>query len=165
MLHSKQLISDLNQLLSLKLTAIDQFYLHSRLYKKWGLSTLEKLTSEKSNEMMLQLDQLIRHIQQIGGLADTDTTDNMLTGTTIQLCLELDIKIAIDCQQSCLTILNSCNAGLHQNTINLLNQFIHQSEGHNNWLNAELSFIQENGIEAFIKNEMGINQYWKLAAS
>jgi bacterioferritin len=165
MLHSKKLISDLNQLLKLKLTAIDQFYLHSRLYKKWGLSALAKLTHEKSSEMMLQLDQLIHHIQALGASTETDTTDNMLTGTTIHLCLELDMRIATECQQSYLKIMNDCPVGSHQDTIDLLNQFIRQSEGHNNWLAAELNFIQTHGIEAFIKNEMGINQYWKLAAS
>jgi bacterioferritin len=163
--HSKQLISDLNQLLSLKLTAIDQFYLHSRLYKKWGLGALEKLTREKSSEMMLQLDQLINHIQQLGATADTDAAENMLTGTTIHLCLELDMRMATECQQTCFRILNECKLESQQTTIDLLNQFIRQSEGHNNWLASELNFIQTHGIEAFIKNEMGINQYWKLAAS
>jgi bacterioferritin len=165
MLHNKQLISNLNQVLSLTLTAIDQLYLHGRLYKKWGLSTPAKLTSEKSKSMMLQLNQLINHIQQLGGSADTDTADNMLTGNTIQSCLELDMRIASECQQSCLNALNYCNAELHQGSIDLLNQFISQLQGHNNWLTAELNYIQAHGIETFIKNEIGINQYWKLAAS
>jgi bacterioferritin len=165
MLHSKQLILNLNQLLSLKLTAIDQFYLHSRLYKKWGLRALAKLSHEKSQEMMLQLDQVIAHIQQLDGLADTNTPNNMLTGTTVQLCLELDMRIANECQQAYFKLLSSCNTELHRQTIDLLNQFIRQSEGHNNWLTAELNFIELHGIVAFMKNEMGINQYWKLAVS
>jgi bacterioferritin len=163
--HSEQLIEKLNQVLNLKLIAIDQFYLHGRLYKKWGLSALAKLTSEKSKEMMLQLDQLISHIQQLGGSADTHTPDSMLTGTTIHLCLELDTSIATQCQQTYFVALGFCDTESHQETIDLMNQFIRQIEGHNNWLNSELNFIQSHGIEAFIKNEMGINQYWKLAAS
>ncbi len=163
MLHSKQLISNLNQVLSLTLTAIDHFYLHGRLYKNWGLSELAKLTSEKSKEMMLQLDHLILHIQQLDGSANIDIAENMLTGTTIQLCLELDMRISNECQQTYLNTLNNCNAELHQETIDLLNQFTRQSEGYNNWLTAELNFIQEHGIEAFIKNNMGIDQYWKRA--
>lgn len=162
--ESNPLETDLNQLLSLKLTAIDQFYLHGRLYKKWGLSTLARLTSEKSQEMMLQLDQLIKHIQQLGASANTSTADNMLTGNSIQPCLELDMRIAIECQQAYSNILNSSKAKTHKNTRDLMNQFIRQSQGHHNWLVAELNFIQAHGIEAFIKNEMGINQYWKLAA-
>lgn len=162
---SQNLNQKLNKIVALQLLAIDQLYLHARLYKKWGLSALSEISSQKSSELVTQTEQLAKHIEQLDGNVYSEASDKMLTGTSAKLCLELDYKIATECQQSYLDAIKQCDPEQHLATIELLKQFIRQFESHSTWLNAELEFIRTRGIEAFIKNEMGMNQFWKLAAN
>jgi bacterioferritin len=165
MSQHEQVIAQLNEVLNLQLLAIDQFYLHARLYKKWGLNTLATLSSDKSRELMLQANQLFEHIQQLGGDIQANTPDSMLTGTAMIQCMELDHKIVAQCLTACLSTIEICNEISDSKSINILKQFIHQSESHHEWLRSELEFIRTRGLQAFIRNEMGLDQYWKLAAN
>jgi bacterioferritin (cytochrome b1) len=79
----------------------------------------------------------------------------MLTGTKIQLCQQLDIRMVTECQQSYRRVLNNYNAEFQHQTIELLIQFIRQIEDHHNRLTTGLNFIQKQGIVAFIKKDDG----------
>ena len=165
-MHSNQkLIQHLGQIVNLQLNTSDQFYLHARLYKKWGLSALAELTRDKSAELIAQTEQLAAHIEQLGATVDNLEAENMLTGTSVLLCLQFDHKASAQCQTSYQQAIALCSHNSDKATAKLLRHFIHQFEAHSEWLTNELKFIQTRGIEAFIKNEMGVHQFWKLAAS
>jgi bacterioferritin len=165
MSQHQQVSAQLNQILNLQLVAIDQLYLHARLYKNWGLGALAELSSENSRQLMIQANQLFDHIRQRNEKPETITPDSLLTGAAILQCLELDHKMVAQCRTAYVKTIEICNAINDSRSIDLLKQFISQSENHHDWLHTELDYIHTRGLQAFIRNEMGINQYWKLAAS
>lgn len=165
MYQNTQLIVQLNRVLNLQLMAIDQFYLHARLYKKWGLSALGQMTREKSQQLLAQVDNLMLLIEQLDGCAETSNNDNLPIGFSVPQCIELDRRIEIECRNSCLRALTLCNEKFHRSSIDLLNEFLEQSEQHSEWLDQELNAIHTQGIQAFIKNEMSLDSYWKLAVN
>ncbi len=165
-MHSNQeLIQHLGHIINLQLNTSDQFYLHARLYKKWGLSALAEVTRDKSAELITQTELLADHIVQSEGKVDNLAAENMLTGTSVLLCLQLDHKASAQCQTSYQQAIALCSHCSDNAIAKLLRHFIHQFEAHSEWLNNELKFIQTHGIEAFIKNEMGLHQFWKRVAS
>ncbi len=163
MYQNTQLIAQLNRVLNLQLMAIDQFYLHARLYKKWGLSALGQLTREKSQQLMLQVDDLMLLIEQLDGTVETSHNDNLPIGFSVPQCIELDQRIEIECRNSFLRALTLCDEKFHRSSIDLLDEFLEQSDRHSEWLGNELTAIHTQGIQAFIKNEMSLDSYWKIA--
>src|ERR1700760_3890822 len=144
-------ISFLNKVLKNELTAINQYFLHSRMLADWGLSILAHKEYEESIDEMKHADKLIKRVLFLGGLPNLQDLGKLMIGENVQelikcdLSLEMmalpDLKLAI---AHCETVKDFCSREL----------FVHileSEEEHIDWLQTQLRLIEQMGIENFVQ--------------
>ncbi|MBA3069311.1 MAG: bacterioferritin [Hyphomonas sp.] len=145
----KKVIEFLNLALKNELTAINQYFLHSRMLKDWGVSKLGKKEHEESIEEMHHADWLIERILFLGGLPNLQDLGKLYIGESVEEILAADLKmenIAIpllrDAMQHCETVRDYVSR-------DLFGKILHNEEEHVDFLETQFSLIERIGIERY----------------
>src|SRR5690554_8107254 len=89
----RKIIDILNQALKAELTAINQYFLHSRMLEDWGLTRLAEMEYEESIDEMKHADRIIKRILLLGGLPNLQDLGHLLIGENPVECLSNDLKL------------------------------------------------------------------------
>ncbi|PTY35632.1 bacterioferritin [Saccharospirillum sp. MSK14-1] len=151
----KTVIAHLNKVLMQELTSINQFFLHARMYKNWGLNALNEKSYKKSIKDMKQADELIERILFLEGLPNLQALGKLRIGEHTEEMLECDMTFQLE-QLDLLreSIALSEKAGDYV-TRDILEEILEYEEEHVDWIEAQQYLISNTGIENYLQSQMG----------
>ncbi|KAA2284333.1 bacterioferritin [Arenimonas fontis] len=150
-----QVITHLNKALYNELIAINQYFLHSRMYGNWGLKELAEHEYKESIDEMKHADRLIERILFLDGLPNLQNLGKLLVGQTPRECLECDLKLEQQAVPDLKAGIAHCEQVGDYVSRELLVAILESEEEHIDWLETQLDLIGRVGEQNYLQSKMG----------
>ncbi|MEO0421535.1 MAG: bacterioferritin [Pseudomonadota bacterium] len=148
-------IALLNEVLKNELTAINQYFLHSRMFDDWGLKAIGKKEYEESIDEMKHADKLIARILFLEGLPNLQDLGRLRIGENTKEILECDLALEYDALPALRQGVKHCEDCQDYVTRDLFQHILDAEEEHVDWLETQLGLIDKVGIENFNQTQIG----------
>ena len=151
----KKIISTLNSVLKNELTAINQYFLHARMFRHWGLEKLNDYQYRQSIRVMKEADALIERILFLEGLPNLQNLGKLLIGENVVECLQGDLTLEQDIQRpQLIDAIALCET--HQDYVSreLLEELLAQCEAAIDWLETQHSLIGQVTLPNYLQSHM-----------
>jgi bacterioferritin len=151
----QRIIDALNGGLTIELTAINQYFCQSKMCKNWGLNRLAKKHYEESLGEMKHADMLIDRILFLDGVPEIARYDVIRVGADVQEQLENDLVLETRGAKAYNEAVDLCIQLKDGASRDMLEQILVESEEHVDWLETQLSLIQQVGLQNYLQSQMG----------
>jgi bacterioferritin len=145
----------LNAQLTNELTAVNQYFLHARMYRHWGLAKLGKKEYDESIGEMKHADKLIDRILMLDGLPNLQALHKLLIGENTEEMLGLDLQLETAAQVTVKEAILACEQAADYVSRELFVVILADTEEHIEWLETQLDLIQKIGIQNYLQSQMG----------
>ncbi|MCI5044496.1 MAG: bacterioferritin [Aquisalinus sp.] len=152
-----KIIEFLNKALKNELTAINQYFLHARMLKDWGISEFAKKEYKESIEEMEHADWLIDRILFLEGLPNLQDLGKLRIGEDVKEILECDLQLEHDAIPLLKDAIEYCEEHRDYVSRDLFGKILHNEEEHVDWIETQLGLIDRMGIEHFIHLQTSAN--------
>jgi len=147
-------IRHLNKILFNELTAINQYFLHSRMYRNWGYQELAEHEYKESIDEMKHADRLIERILFLDGLPNLQALGKLLIGETPREALECDLKLEMAGHPDLRAAIAHCESCGDYVSRELFEDILASEEEHIDWLETQLGLIAKLGDVAYLQTKI-----------
>lgn len=149
-----KVIEFLNRVLRNELMAINQYFLHSRMFKDWGLNALGDYEFHESVDEMKHADQLIERILFLEGLPNMQDLGKLRIGENTREMLECDLALEMDAIPDLRDGIEYCESVRDFVSRDLLRSILDSEEEHVDWLETQLDLIERIGLENYQQSQI-----------
>ncbi|MFC6335770.1 bacterioferritin [Pseudomonas sp. CCM 7891] len=148
-------IQHLNKILANELVAINQYFLHARMYEDWGLEKLGKHEYKESIQAMKDADKLIKRILFLEGLPNVQDLGKLHIGEHTQEMITCDLGIERKSHSDLKAAIVHCETNGDFGSRELLEDILEDQEEHIDWLETQQGLIDKVTLENYLQSQMG----------
>jgi bacterioferritin len=150
-----KVIEFLNRVLTNELTAINQYFLHSRMHRNWGYRELAEHEYKESIDEMKHADRLIERILFLDGLPNLQMLGKLLIGETPKEALECDLRLEMQAVPDLKNAIAYCEQIGDYVSRGLFSSILDSEEEHIDWLETQLKLIEQLGEALYLQSKIG----------
>ncbi|BFM12320.1 bacterioferritin [Simiduia litorea] len=149
-----QVLVHLNKALGNELIAINQYFLHARMYKDWGLKELADKEYHESIDEMKHADLLIERILFLEGIPNLQDLGKLMIGENVKEMLSCDLKLELKAIPDLKAGIKYCESVQDYISRDVLKHILESEEEHVDWLETQLGLIERVGLQNYQQSQM-----------
>jgi len=150
----KKVIQHLNSVLTNELTAINQYFLHAKMFENWGLKKLAEHEAKESRDEMGHANQLIERILFLEGLPNLQALNKLLIGESAKEALECDLRLEMIGHPMLKDAIVHCEKTGDFVSRDLFQSILDSEEEHIDWLETQIELIAKVGLQNYLQSQM-----------
>ena len=147
-------LQHLNRILRNELTAINQYFLHARMFDNWGFGRLGKHEYEESIDEMKHADRLVQRILFLDGLPNLQDLDKLMIGENVKEALECDLTLERRAHPMLREAIAHCESVRDYISREILEDILESEEEHIDFLETQLALIADVGVQNYLQSQM-----------
>jgi bacterioferritin len=153
-----KVIEILNEVLTAELTAINQYFVHGEMCENWGYERLHKVVRKHSIGEMKHAEEVIERVLFLEGIPNVQRLGKINIGETALEVLQSDYALELEALPRLQKGIELCREAGDNNSRHLLEEILHDEEEHVDWLEAQLSLVEQVGIQNYLAQQIKENE-------
>ena len=150
----KKIIQLLNAQLTRELTAVNQYFLHARMYRQFGFKRLGEKEYQESIEEMKHADRLVERILVLEGLPNLQDLGKLAIGETVPEMLSADLGVERGSQASLKEGIAALEAAQEYVSREILEDILEDTEEHIDWIETQLELVEKLGLQNYLQSQV-----------
>ena len=147
-------VERLNNILTIELTAINQYFVQAEMCKNWGFERIYEQFRDNSLEEMQDAQHIIRHILYLEGVPNLQRLNQIMVGESVREDLELDLQSEQGAVEALTEAIAHCASVGDFTTRSILEQMVRSEEEHVDWIETQLETINIVGIDLYLNQQI-----------